>query len=215
MSAVNRDPGRPGGRTIPAWLVTLVVLVLGPALASSGVAGADDDPWGESPAPVPLPVVVPVADNWQPQFPFPFDQSRQYVTPADITAEGEMCQWFNQQYRVLKLQIERLNNTIIRNNGDFNAGAVPGDLQIVLGNIDQSLDYLAPRAQALTQSYDHAGDMYFPIYQGDAFYGLWQQLSNVSNGLKAHQPTWFSGPSFLRAQHWGSKINRSDVCGQT
>lgn len=126
-----------------------------------------------------------------------------------------MCQWFNQQYRVLKLQIERLNNTIIRNNGDFNAGAVPGDLQIVLGNIDQSLDYLAPRAQALTQSYDHAGDMYFPIYQGDAFYGLWQQLSNVSNGLKAHQPTWFSGPSFLRAQHWGSKINRSDVCGQT
>ena len=206
MSAVSRGPGR---------LITLVVLALGLALAPPGVALADNEPWGDSPPPVPLPVVVPVANGWQPQFPFPFDQQRQYVTAADITAEGEMCQWFNQQYDTLKLQIERLNNTIIRNNGNYDAGDVPNDLNTVLGNIDQSLDFLGPRAQALTQSYDHAGDMYFPIYQGDAFYGLWQQLSNVSNGLKARQPTWFSGPSFLRAQHWGSKINRSHVCRQT
>ena len=85
-------------------------------------------------------------------------------------------------------------------------------LGIVTTNIDQALAFLEPRALALTQSYDHAGDMYFPIYQGDSFYALWQQLSNVNNGLRANQPTWFTGPSFLHAQRMGSKINRSHVC---
>lgn len=162
--------------------------------------------------PAPLPVVVPVANGWQPQFPFPFDQLRHNVTEADITAEREMCQWFNAQYYELKDQIERLNNSVIRHNGNFDAPEIQQRSAVVNANIDQSLAFLAPRAQALTQSHDHAGNMYFPIYQGDAFYGLWQQLSNVSNGLKARQPTWFTGPSFLHSQRWGSKINRSHVC---
>ncbi|MBI3214217.1 MAG: hypothetical protein HYZ38_10375 [Mycobacterium sp.] len=179
--------------------------------AVTGNAWADE-PWDTPPAPQPLPMVVPVPSDWQPQFPFPFDQTRSSVTDVEINAEREMCQWFNAQYQELKLQIGRLNDTIIRNNGDFDAGDVPQHLAIVTANIDQSLDFLTPRVQVLTQSYNHAGDMYFPLYQGDAFYGLWQQLFNVGNGLKARQPTWFSGPSFLRAQHWGSKIDRSHVC---
>jgi hypothetical protein len=175
-------------------------------------AWADDLPPGVGPGPVPLPIVVPSPDNWTPQFPFPYDQTQSSVTDADIDAEREMCQWYNAQYGDLKLQIERLNDEIIRNNGQFDADGVQQDVDIVTANIDQSVDFLTPRAQALTQSYDHAGDMYFPMYQGDSFYGLWQQLSNVSAGLKGRQPTWFTGPSFLRAQHWGSKINRSHVC---
>ncbi|MBI3689153.1 MAG: hypothetical protein HY239_00210 [Mycolicibacterium aromaticivorans] len=122
-----------------------------------------------------MPIVVPPSTDWQPQFPFPFDNYRRYV-------------------------------------GNFGADGVSEQVDIVTANIDRALDFLSPRAQALTQSYDHAGDMYFPIYQGDSFYGLWQQLSNVGNGLTARQPTWFTGPSFARAQHWGSKINRSHVC---
>jgi hypothetical protein len=173
-----------------------------------------DEPWGDVPGPVPLPIVQPTPDNWKPKFPFPYDQTQSSVTDVDINAEREMCQWFNAQYDVLRLQIQRLNDTVIRNNGRFDADGVPQQVDIVTANIDQSLDFLAPRAQALTQSYDHAGDMYFPIYEGDSFYGLWQQFSNVSNGLKARQPTWFSGPSFLRTLHWGSKINRSHVCEQ-
>jgi hypothetical protein len=171
-----------------------------------------DEPWDAPPAPQPLPVVVPTPDNWQPQFPFPFDQTRSSVTDVEINAEREMCQWFNAQYEPLKLQIGRLNDTIIRSNGNFDAGDVPQQMGVVIANIDQSVDFLTPRVQVLTQSLDHSGDMYFPLYEGDAFYGLWQQLFNVGNGLKGRQPTWFSGPSFLRAQHWGSKINRSHVC---
>jgi hypothetical protein len=162
--------------------------------------------------PVPLPVVVPVPSDWQPKHPFPYDQWGSEVTEADITAEREMCQWYTAQYDRLEHQIQRLDNAIIRHNGNFDAPEVQQRSAIVLANLDRSLAFLAPRAQALTQRIALGGDLYFPIYQGDAFYGLWQQLSNVSNGLRARQPTWFTGPSFLHAQRLGSKIGRSHVC---
>jgi hypothetical protein len=193
---------------------TTIGVVVACALAAfpAARATADDDPPGVGPAPQPLPVVTPAPSNWAPKFPFPYDQSRGSVTAADINAEREMCQWYNAQYGPLKLQIERLNDTIVRNNGRFDADGVQQQVDIVAANIDESLDFLGPRAQALTQSYDHSGDMFFPLYQGDSFYGLWQQLSNVDAGLSGRQPTWFTGPSFMRAEHWGSKINRSHVC---
>lgn len=101
---------------------------------------------------------------------------------------------------------------MIRHNGDFNAVDVVRQTDIVTANLDQSLDFLDPAVQALTRSFDHSADMFFPLYQGDAFYGLWQQMSNVNNGLKARQPTWFTGPSYHQMQFWGSKIHRSHVC---
>lgn len=185
-------------------------------LVLSSPAGADPVPNQDSVAdydrPQPLPVVTPVPNDWQPQFPLHYNDLRRYVTDADISAERDMCQWFNAQYDTLRHQIEGLNDALIRANGHWDADGVQAQADIVTANIDQSEGFLAPRAQALTQSYDNAGDMYFPLYQGDSFYGLWQQMSNVGNGIRAQQPTWFTGPSFLRMLHWGSKINRSHVC---
>ncbi|UXA05891.1 hypothetical protein KXD96_23860 [Mycobacterium sp. SMC-2] len=186
------------------------------AVVLSGPAGADPagdyDPVTHYDQPRPLPVVTAVPNNWQPKFPFPFDQTRRYVTDADINAEREMCQWFTAQYDDLKHQIEGLNDSLIRSNGHYDADGVQQQADVVTANIDQSEDFLAPRAQALTQSSDNAGDVYFPLYQGESFYRLWQHLSNVSAGIKGHQPTWFTGPSYQRVLHWGSKINRSHVC---
>ncbi|GAA2397353.1 hypothetical protein [Mycolicibacterium llatzerense] len=186
------------------------------AAALASPAGADPssdyDPVAHYDQPKPLPAVNVVASNWQPQFPFPYDQWQQQVTPADITAEREMCQWYNAQYTTVRHQIEGLNDNVVRHNGDFNAPGVAPNADIVAANVAQSAGFLAPRAQALTQAYDHAGDMYYPVYQGDAFYGLWQQMSNLSNGLAARQPTWFTGPSFHLMQFWGSKIHRSHIC---
>jgi hypothetical protein len=128
---------------------------------------------------------------------------------------GEMCQWFNAQYETLNDQISRLQFNRIGDDGkdwDYARNGIQQQVDIVVGNIDQALAFLTPRVHALTQNQDIAGDVYFPIFKGDAFYGLWQQLSNVSNGVKAHQPGWFTGPSQLRAKKWGSEINRSHVC---
>jgi len=193
-----------------------VVAAVAAALVLSGQAGADPVPNQDSVAdydqPQLLPVVTPVPNDWQPQFPLHYDDLRRYVTDADINAERDMCQWFNVQYDTLRHQIEGLNDALIRTNGHWDADGAQAQADIVTANIDQSEGFLAPRAQALTQSYDNVGDMYFPLYQGDSFYGLWQQMSNVNNGIRAHQPTWFTGPSFQRMLHWGSKINRSHVC---
>jgi hypothetical protein len=185
-------------------------------LVLSSPAGADPVPNQDSVAdydrPQLLPVVTLVPNDWQPQFPLHYGDLRRYVTDADINAERDMCEWFNAQYGTLRHQIEGLNDAVIRANGHWDADGVQAQADIVAANIDQSEGFLAPRAQSLTQSYDNAGDMYFPLYQGDSFYGLWQQMSNVSNGIRAQQPTWFTGPSFQRMLHWGSKINRSHVC---
>jgi hypothetical protein len=168
-------------------------------------------------------VITPTPTNWVPKFPFPYDQTRNQVTDADITAEREMCQWYNAQYEILEDQIDRLQFNRIQQNGpgvrigsgtdwDYSFGPIQQQVDIVTSNIDQSENFLAPRAQALTQSQDFAGDTKFPLYQGESFYLLWQHLSNVSAGIKAHQPDWFTGPSVQRFKLWGSRINRSHVC---
>lgn len=207
-------PLRRLGLHVAASVCGAVVFAL--TIPGAGGASADPlepyDPVAHYDQPQRLPVVVPVPSNWQPIFPLHYEDLRRFVTDADINAEREMCQWFEAQYEDVKRHVQGLNAAVVRNNGNFNAPGVPEQTEIVIGNLDQSLAFLGPRALALTQSYDHAGDMYFPIYQGDAFYGLWQQMSNVSNGLKARQPTWFTGPSYQRMMHWGSKIHRSKVC---
>lgn len=171
----------------------------------------------------PLPPVMPTATNWQPRFPFPYDQTRNRVTDADITAEREMCQWYNAQYQTVIDQIDRVQYNRIRQNGpgvrvgsgtdwDYSADGVPQQVDIVTANIDQAVAFLTPRALALTQDRDVAGDNYFPLYEGKSFYLLWQHLSNVNDGIKAHQPDWFTGPSVQRVKLWGSRIHRSNVC---
>jgi hypothetical protein len=171
----------------------------------------------------PLPPVVPAATSWVPKFPFPYDQTKSQVTEADINAEREMCQWYNAQYDTLIDQIDRVQFNRIDQNGpgvrigsgtDWDSGAdgVQQQIDIVGANIDAAVAFLTPRVQALTQRQDSAGDSYFPIYQGDNFFLLWQHLFNTSNGIKAHQPDWFTGPSVLGVKRAGSHINRSHVC---
>ncbi|WP_431237774.1 hypothetical protein ACQ86B_24335 [Mycolicibacterium aichiense] len=199
-----------------AAVATILVgaLVAGAALAPAPNADPSLPPTDDQLI-EPLPVVVPQPTNWTPKFPFPYDQTRDQITPADIRAEGEMCQWFTTQYKTLNDQIGRLQFNRISPNGtdwDYSLDGVQRQVDIVTANIDQALDFLAPRAQSLTQRQDFAGDNYFPLYQGQAFYGLWQQLSNVNNGIKAHQADWFTGPSYLRMKRLASEINRSHVC---
>lgn len=193
---------------------------VGPALAAAAVSvamactlvtPANAEPTVNEVAP-PLPVVVPTPDDFQAHFPYPFDESRASVTPADVTAEGEMCQWYTAQYETLMNQIDDFDINLVKSNGDYGVANNEDLANAVTANIDQSTAYLAPRAQALTQTQDYLGDSYFPLYQGESFFRLWQHLSNVSAGIRGRQQAWFYGPSVQRALRWGSRINRSHVC---
>ncbi|MGV0837855.1 hypothetical protein [Mycolicibacterium thermoresistibile] len=205
----------------PLAAVGSVTVLIVTALATGPVSVADPPP--DSELIRPLPVVVPTPSDWHPKFPFPFDQTRASVTEADITAQREMCQWYTAQYETLRNQIDRVQFNRITPNGpgvsigagsdwDYSIGDIQRQVDIVTANIDQSVAFLAPRVQALTQSRNHAGDVYFPLYEGKSFFLLWQHLANVSAGIKAHQPNWFTGPSVQRVKRWGSSIGRSHVC---
>jgi hypothetical protein len=212
-----------------ALLWSAMVVLTGPP------AGADPevDPNGEVRLPSPpsdsslirpLPIVTPKASTWAPKFPFPYDQTRNQVTPVDITAMGEMCQWYNAQYATLRFQIDRLQTNRIDQtpasdpfgpNGkdyDYTRDNIQQQVDIVSGNIGQAVDFLGPRAQSLSQPQSPFGDHYFAIYKGEAFFKLWEQLSNVNDGILAHQADWFTGPSVQKAKRWGSDIHRSHVC---
>jgi hypothetical protein len=198
-----------------AVLLSAIAILTGPPSgADPDVSPALPDPPSNSELMRPLPVITPTPSAWAPKFPFPYDQTRNDVTGADITAMREMCQWYNAQYATLSAQIDRLQFNRIDLSGDYDytQGNVQQQVDIVTGNVSQAVDFLAPRAQSLTQSQSPYGDSYFPIYKGEAFYKLWEQLSNVNNGILAHQPDWFTGPSVQKAKRWGQDIHRSHVC---
>jgi hypothetical protein len=162
--------------------------------------------------PPPLPVVNPTASDWQPKYPIPFDATRKNVTDADINAEREMCQWFTSQYKPLQKQIDQVGFDLLAANNDWSVDGLIQEADAVTANIDQAEAFLAPRTNALTQSQDSEGDVYFPIYQGESFYRLWQHLSNVGVGIKARNTAWVYGPDNQRVKHWASRIERSHVC---
>jgi hypothetical protein len=198
-----------------AFAAVLLALLTATATFSSTSTADPSEPPTNDELIKPLPVIVPHPTSWTPKFPFPYDQTKNLITAADIRAEEEMCHWYTAQYKILNDQIGRLQFNRISPNGtdwDYSVNGIQQQVDIVTANIDRSVDFLAPRAQALTQRQDFAGDNYFPLYEGQAFYGLWQELSNVSNGIKAHQPDWFTGPSYLRMKRSASEINRSHVC---
>jgi hypothetical protein len=217
----NAETGR-GAHRRRCVLAACALTTLSWAALVIGPSGHADPP-SDTDLIQPLPVVVPTQSDWAPQFPFPYNQTRASVTDADVNAEREMCQWYNAQYDVLKRQIDRLQFNRITPDGpgeitgsgsdwDYSIGNIQQQVDIVTANVDQSVAFLAPRAQALTQTQDYTGDNYFPLYQGESFFHLWQYLAAVNDGIKAHQPDWFTGPAVLRAKDWGSKINRSHVC---
>jgi hypothetical protein len=187
------------------WCLALAASV---STMLGGSAHADPS---DPPVP-PLPTFVPTSSNWTPKFPPPYDATRKNVTPAEITAEGEMCQWFNAQYRGLQRQMDQLGFNLLQASNDWTVPDIQLQADAVASNIEQSVAFLAPRAQALTQSQDFADDNYFPLYQGESFYRLWQHLSNTGVGIRARNTSWIYGPSQQRVEHWGSRIERSHVC---
>jgi hypothetical protein len=195
-------------------VVAMSVVAGSPARAEPGNVPLPGPP-SDSDLIRPLPVVTPTSSAWAPMYPFPYDQTRNRVTDTDITAMREMCQWYNAQYATLRGQVDRLQYNRIGPDGkdyDYSRDNIQQQVDIVSMNLTQAVDFLAPRALSLTRAQNPFGDNYFPIYEGEAFFKLWEQLSNVNNGILAHQPDWFTGPSVQKAKRWGSDIHRSHVC---
>jgi hypothetical protein len=198
------------GRGLAALARVTVVTVLAASLGVGAVAPAVADP--SQPPDPPLPVFVPTASDWQPKFPHPYDETRKDVTDADVNAMREMCQWFEAQYVDLRRQMDAFGFDLLAANNDWTVPGIQSHADALASNIEQTVAFLTPRTLALTQTQDFAGDNFFPIYQGESFYRLWQHLSNTGVGIRARNTAWIYGPSQQRFKHWGSAIQHSHVC---
>ena len=207
---------RLGTAVVCAVVFSAMASLMGPtSLADPDNSPSAPDPPSDSDLIRALPVFTPRPSDWTPKYPFPYDQTRSQVTGADISAMREMCQWYQAQYATLSAQIDRLQFVRIGPDGkdyDYGRDGVQQRVDIVTGNVSRAVEFLTPRAQSLTQAQNPFGDNYFPVYEGEAFYKLWEQLVNVNNGILAHQPAWFTGPSVQKAKRWGSDVHRSHVC---
>ena len=133
--------------------------------------GAEAD--SATPAP-PLPLFTPTPTDRGPNFAFPHNLHQNQVTDADITAEREMCEWFNAQFDVLMDQINTFNGNLAANHDDYSASEQQADA--VTANIDQSERFLDPRARTFTlQSNcrvfiaDDDCEQYYPLFEANDF----------------------------------------------
>jgi len=116
------------------------------------------------------------------------------------------------QYDTLMTQIDRFNVTVVADNGDYNVSGNQQLADAVTANIDQSVDFLTPRAQAMSTAQDFAGDTYFRSTRGRVLPALAipDQCRQRHQGSPARLV--LRARRWQRALKWGSRIDRSHVC---
>jgi hypothetical protein len=198
-------------------LRTFGILTSCTALAAATIVTVTVDAAADPNAPAPpLPVFTPTPTDWAPNFAFPHNLHENRVTAADITSEREMCEWFNAQFDTLMAQINTFNANLAAAHDDYAAPGIQQQADAVTANIDQSEDYLAPRARSFTRVEDCDADNdcsnYIPIYEGDDFRRVWQQQSNISTSIKSHNPSGITAISIGLTNLYANGIRGSGVC---
>lgn len=186
-------------------MATIAVL-LGGLLVTSPVSRAE-------PAAPTLPVFTPYPSNWQPdysQFPYNLWQTR--VTPQQITAQRESCQWINAQYDQLMSQVYGFQHFLAEQGDYWTRTGVTEAGDTVAANLDQSAAFLHPRAHTLfIVNYPDQSE-YSPLFHGDSIYRLWYQFTQISDKIKQRLPSGVINANIATANVYGSVIRNSDVC---
>ncbi|WP_441960048.1 hypothetical protein [Mycolicibacterium houstonense] len=176
-------------------------LTLGPAAPASA-----------EPAPS-LPVFVPHPSDWAPNYTvFPYNLWQVRVTPQQIDAQRESCQWFNAQYGTLMSQIVGFQNFLGEQHDYWTAPGVQAAADAVRANIDQSAAFLEPRARTLYITNYPDQSQYSPLYNGDSIHHLWYQLTQISDKMHKQQPSGVINANIATANVYGNVIRDSGVC---
>jgi hypothetical protein len=176
------------------------------ASASLGQANADE----VAPS---LPVFVPHPSDWSPDYTvFPYNLWQNRVTPEQVTAQREACQWFNAQHGILMQQIVGFHQFLRDNHDVWAAPGVQAAADAVRANIDQSTAFLWPRADTLWIINWPDQDDYSPLYNGDSIYHLWFQLTQISDKMNKRQPSGVINANIATAHVYSNVIRDSGVC---
>lgn len=165
------------------------------------------------PAKPSLPVFTPYPSGWQPNYTvFPYNLWQARVTPQQITAERESCQWFNAQYDELMNQVYGFQRFLGDQHDVWSAPGVTEAGDIVAANLDQSAAFLDPRAHTLfIVNYPDQSE-YSPLFHGDSFYRLWYQFTQISDKITQRLPAGQINANIATANVYGTVIRDSGVC---
>ncbi|MGE2732278.1 hypothetical protein ACQI4F_22670 [Mycolicibacterium vaccae] len=165
------------------------------------------------PAAPTLPAFTPYPSEWQPDYtPFPYNLWQSRVTPQQITAQRESCQWFNAQYEQLRGQVYGFQRFLADQGDDWSRPGVTEAGDMVAANLDQSAAFLEPRAHTLyIVNYPDQSE-YSPLFHGDSIYRLWYQFTQISDKIKQRLPAGVINANIATANVYGSVIQDSGVC---
>lgn len=160
-----------------------------------------------------LPVFVPHPSDWAPDYDvFPYNLWQSRVTPEQIVAERDACQWFNAQYDVLRDGVVGFQNYLADRHDDWSAPGVASLSGVVTANLDQSAAFLEPRARTLfIVNYPDRSE-YSPLYNGDSIHYLWFQLTQISDKIRRRAPSGQINANVATMNVYGTTIRDSGVC---
>lgn len=177
--------------------------VVGLAATLAGPAHADDA--------ASLPVFVPHASDWSPNYTvFPYNLWQNRVTPQMVDAQRDSCQWFNAQYDAVSAQSWGFQNVLHDNFDSWDA--VQGAANVLKANIDQSTAFLDPRVHTLYITNYPDQSQYSPLYNGDSFFHLWYQMTQISDKIARHLPSGVINANNATMKVYGDVIRSSGVC---
>lgn len=186
------------------------IAVVGAAIVAGavavGTADADDQL-------SPLPVFQPHPSDWQPDYTvYPYNLWQIRVTPEQVTAEREACQWFDAQYGQLMGQVFGFQHFLGDQHDVWTAPGVQGAANLVKANLDQSAAFLDPRVHTLYIKNYPDLSLYSPLYNGDSFYHLWYQFTQISDKINQKMVSGVVNANIATANVYGNTIRDSGVC---
>lgn len=189
------------GRRSAAAVAAAVAVVL-----SAAEAPADD----AAPA---LPGFVPSPSNWTPNYTvYPYNLWQSRVTPEQIAAQRDACQWFNAQYGTLRDQIAGFQRDLAARSDDWTTPDISRRAAAVLANVGVSTAFLEPRARTLyVVNYPDRSE-YSPLFHGDSFHYLWFQLTQIGDKIARQIPSGQINANVATMNVYGNAIRDSGVC---
>lgn len=199
-----------GSRWASKYLGVGAVLASLVLVATTMAGRAHADPEGAAPS---LPVFTPQPSDWSPNYTvFPYNLWQIRVTPEQITAQRESCQWFNAQYDTLMSQVFGFQHFLGDRHDAWTEAGVQATADAVVANLDQSAAFLDPRAHTLFIINYPDQSEYSPLYNGDSIYHLWYQLTQISDKMKRKMPSGQINANIATANVYGTVIRQSRVC---
>lgn len=152
-------------------------------------------------------------DPWTPDYTvFPYNLWQSRVTPEQVAALHDSCQWFNIRYGSLHDAVYGFQHFLGDHRDDWAVSGVANRAASVRADLDQSAAFLEPRARTLfIVNYPDQSE-YSPLYNGDSFHHLWFQLTQISDKIVRRLPSGQINANVATMNVYGTVIGDSGVC---